>query len=363
MDRGTLGLKDYYKAYFPIGVSVIPGNLKGAEAELIKKEFNSVTAENAMKMKSLQPVEGRFNWKQADSIVNFASRNNIKIRGHNLCWHEQVPDWFFVGQAGQAVTKQVLLQRLKTHIETVVGRYKGKIYAWDVVNEAIADDPEKYLRDSKWYEICGEDYIAKAFEYAHQADPQAKLFYNDYNTERPEKRERVYRLLKSLVDKGIPIDGVGLQAHWSLSEPSEEELTLAIRKYSSLGLKIQVTELDISIYPGEKNQRDKRVDEPYLFTPDLEKLQASRYKMVFDTFRKYKDIITNVTFWNLSDGYSWLDNYPVHGRKNYPLLFDKDLKRKKPMARLSIFSIHKYEKTLFIINRIKRMAGERGYRT
>jgi endo-1,4-beta-xylanase len=323
------GLKDFYKDYFPMGVAVGTKNLSGDEVLLIKRHFNSVTAENAMKMESLQPVEGKFNWRDADSIVNFALKNGIRIRGHNLCWHQQAPKWMFIGSDGQQVTKEVLLSRLKTHIETVVGRYKGKIYAWDVVNEAIDDDSTRFLRNSKWYQICGEDFIIKAFEYAHAADPDAKLYYNDYNTERPEKRERIYRLLKDLKAKNVPIDGIGLQAHWSLQEPSVEELRNAIERYSSLGLKLQFTELDISIYPWEKNSRRKKAGESDSFTTLLEEKQIEQYKMVFNMFRKYRDVITNVTFWNISDRHTWLDEYPVMGRKNYPLLFDVNLKPKK----------------------------------
>ncbi|GGG94463.1 endo-1,4-beta-xylanase [Pedobacter zeae] len=325
----TIGLKDVYKNYFSIGVAVGKRNLAGEESALIKKHFNSITAENDMKMERMQPQEGQFNWKEADSLISFAEKNNIKVRGHNLCWHEQAPSWFFTDKDGKEVSKAVLLQRLKAHIDAVVGRYKGKIYAWDVVNEAIDDDSTRYLRNSKWFQICGEDFIAKAFEYAHAADPDAKLYYNDYNTERPEKRERVYRLLKSLKDKGVPIDGVGLQAHWSIYEPTEKELVLAIRRYSSLGLKIQFTELDISIYPWEKNKRSKRPDESDAYTAELEARQIAQYKMVFDVFRRYKNVITNVTFWNISDRRTWLDGYPVPGRKNYPLLFDTQLKPKK----------------------------------
>lgn len=324
-----LALKDAYKKYFPIGVAVAVRNLHGDEAQLIKNQFNSITAENAMKMGSIQPKEGIFHWKDADSIVSFAIKNGIKIRGHNLCWHEQTPDWIFKGDDGKEVTKAVLLQRLKTHITTVVNRYKGKIYAWDVVNEAVDDDPKNFLRNSKWYQICGEDFIIKAFEYAHAADPSAKLYYNDYNTERPEKRDRIYKLLKSLRDRDVPVDGIGLQAHWSLQEPAENELRSAIEQYSSLGLKIQITELDISIYPWEPGKRDKKQGENDSFTTDLENKQAAKYAMVFKLFREYKRVITNVTFWNISDRYSWLDNFPVMGRKNYPLLFDRNLQPKK----------------------------------
>ncbi|MFL9481834.1 endo-1,4-beta-xylanase [Chitinophagaceae bacterium LWZ2-11] len=327
--KSDKGLKDYYRDYFPIGVAVSPHALKTDEAVLILKQFNSLTPENAMKFGPIHPKENFYNWKDADSIVSFAQLNGLKVRGHNLCWHEQTPDWLFKDAAGNQAGKEVLLQRLRDHIFTVVNRYKGKIYAWDVVNEAIDDDSTKFLRNSLWYQICGEDFIIKAFEYAHEADPNAVLFYNDYNTERPEKRDRVYKLLKQLVDKGVPINGVGLQAHWSLYEPTEIELKAAIDKFSSLGLKVQITELDISIYPWEKNKRDKKPNESDAYTADIEKKQADVYKKVFKIFRKYKGILTGVTFWNISDRHTWLDEYPVTGRKNYPLLFDQNLQPKK----------------------------------
>jgi endo-1,4-beta-xylanase len=324
------GLKDYYKDYFPVGVAVSAADLKDSgEVKLILSQFNSLTPENAMKMGPIHPEENRYNWKDADFIVDFAQKHGLRVRGHNLCWHEQTPDWIFKDAAGNLVTKAVLLKRLKDHITTVVNRYKGKIYAWDVVNEAVDDDSTKFLRNSLWYQVCGEDFIAKAFEYAHEADPKAVLFYNDYNTERPQKRERVYRLLKQLVDAGVPINGVGLQAHWSIDEPSRADLTATIKKFSSLGLKVQITELDVSIYPWEKNRRDLRPGESAAYTPDLEKKQEDQYEAIFKILREYRNVITGVTFWNLSDKHTWLDDYPVAGRKNYPLLFDQNYLPKK----------------------------------
>lgn len=328
-DNSNKGLKDYYQPYFPMGVAVAPHDLNGATANFILKNYSSITPENAMKMGPIHPHENFYYWKDADAIVAFAQKNKLKVRGHALCWHEQTPDWMFKDADGNQVTKEVLLTRLKDHIFNVVSRYKGKIYAWDVVNEAIDDDSTKFLRNSQWYKICGEDFIAKAFEYAHQADPNAKLFYNDYNAVRPEKRERIYRLLKKLVDAKVPINGVGLQAHWSIYEPSETDLRTAIEQYSSLGLDIQITELDMSIYPWEKEKRAKRPDESDEFTPELEQKQINQYAKVFGIFRAYSKNITGLTFWNISDAYTWLDNYPVPGRKNYPLLFDADLKPKK----------------------------------
>jgi endo-1,4-beta-xylanase len=323
------GLRDHFKNYFPIGVAVGPRSFTGPDSVLILEQFNSLTPENAMKMGPIHPEENRYYWKDADSIVGFAQAHGLKVRGHNLCWHQQTPRWLFKDSLGNTVTKETLLRRLKDHITTVVSRYKGKIYAWDVVNEAIDDDSTKFLRNSPWYQICGDEFIARAFEYAHAADPAAQLFYNDYNTERPEKRERVYRLLKQLKDAGVPITGVGLQGHWSICEPSSKDLRDAIERYSSLGLTVQITELDISIYPWEKNRRARRPGEPDIFTPELEQKQLEQYKMVFAIFRNYKKLISGITFWNISDRHTWLDEYPVMGRKNYPLLFDQDRKPKK----------------------------------
>ena len=324
------GLKDYYASYFPIGVAVSPRALKTDEATLIIKQFNSLTPENAMKMGPIHPKENEYNWKDADSIVAFAQRNGMRVRGHNLCWHNQAPSWMFVDEKGDTVSKAVLLQRLKEHITTVVNRYKGKVYAWDVVNEAISDKPDEYLRPSAWLKICGEEYIAKAFEYAHEADPNAVLFYNDYNEINPVKRAKIIRLLKSLKDAGVPVNAVGLQAHWAVNEPSREQLDSTIQQFAALGLKIQITELDISVYPKEHQARVRKPeDADTAFTPEKEKEQLGVYKMAFELFRKYKDAISGITFWNISDRSSWLDNFPVRNRKDYPLLFDKNLQPKK----------------------------------
>lgn len=323
------GLKDYYQNYFPIGVAVSPEALHNEDSTLILQHFSSLTPENCMKPEAIHPKENEYNWKDADSVVAFAQRNGYKVRGHCLVWHEQLPGWWFKDAKGGTITKDALLLRMKQHIDSVVGRYKGKVYAWDVVNEAVDDDSTKLYRNSMWYQVCGEDFIAKAFEYAHAADPDAVLFYNDYNTERPEKTKRVYEFLKKLVDAKVPINAVGLQAHWSIYEPSRAELEDAIQKFSSLGLKVQITELDMSVYPWEKLKRVKKPDEQETYTSELEQKQAAQYKMVFDVFRKYKDAITGVTFWNISDKVTWLDHYPVEGRKNYPLLFDTANKPKK----------------------------------
>ncbi|MDO7876714.1 endo-1,4-beta-xylanase [Hymenobacter sp. ASUV-10] len=324
------GLKDYYQAYFPIGVAVSPQALQDpAESALIRQQFNSLTPENDMKMGPIHPEENRYNWGPADAIVSYAQTHQLRVRGHALCWHEQTPPWLFKDTASNPANKALLLKHLHDHIDAVVKRYKGKIYAWDVVNEAIADDSTQLLRNSEWLQICGPEFIAEAFRYAHAADPQAVLFYNDYNTERPEKRERIYKLLKQLKDDNVPIHGVGLQGHWSLQEPTEKELRTAIERFASLGLKVQITELDVSIYPWEKNKREKRPGESDAYSAEAEQRQAAQYKMFFKVFRDYKDVLTGITFWNISDKYTWLDTYPVPGRKNYPLLFDQQQKPKK----------------------------------
>ncbi|HWB94079.1 MAG TPA: endo-1,4-beta-xylanase [Puia sp.] len=328
--ENSKGLKDYYKNYFPIGVAVAPRDLHGDEARMILQQFNSLTPENAMKMGPIHPQENVYNWADADSIVAFAQRNHLRVRGHNLCWHNQAPRWMFKDSSGNTVSKEVLLQRLKDHITTVVSRYKGKLYAWDVVNEAIADDSAHVMRPSLWYQICGDEFIEKAFEWAHAADPKAVLFYNDYNTENPAKREKIYTMLKKMLARGVPINGIGLQAHWSVSTPTREELEKSIRLFSSLGLQVQITELDISVYPGHQGGQIVTGNGGNVadggFTPAMEQKQLDQYKMVFEVFRKYRKKITGVTFWNVSDRYSWLDR---RGRKNYPLLFDKDLQPKK----------------------------------
>ena len=319
-----IGLKDYYKEYFPIGVSVSPGSLTEFQSVFILKHFQSLTAENVMKPALIHPEEKKYFWDSADNIVGFARANGLLIRGHTLCWHKQTPEWMFLDKDGKPVKKEVLLARLKDHINQVVTRYKGRIYAWDVVNEAIDDEDSIFMRESNWYKICGEEYIADAFRWAHEADPDAQLFYNDFNTESPIKREKVYRLVKKLIDAGVPISGIGLQGHWNIYNPNEKNLRDAIEKYSTLGLKIQITELDVSVYsPAETDPSDN------VFTPDREKKQIEKYEMIFRVFRDYRKVITGITFWNVSDKRSWLDNFPVRGRKNYPLLFDQNLKPKK----------------------------------
>jgi endo-1,4-beta-xylanase len=306
-------LSKVYEQSFTIGAAV---NLTTIESqkELLKKHFNSITAENDMKFIEIQPAEGQFTFEKADQLAAFAKGNGMKMRGHTFVWHNQTPDWVF-----QDADRETLLQRMKQHITTVMKRYKGTIFCWDVVNEAVTDEGSELYRPTKWLEIIGEEYIEKAFEFAHEADPDALLFYNDYNESNPEKREKIYKLVKSLVDKGVPIHGVGLQAHWNLVNPSLEDIRTAIERYASLGLKLHLTELDVSVF----NFEDKRTDltEP---TSEMLELQAERYQQIFQLLRQYRDNITSVTFWGAADDYTWLSDFPVRGRKNWPFLFDEN---------------------------------------
>ncbi|MCE5332475.1 MAG: endo-1,4-beta-xylanase [Bacteroidales bacterium] len=317
----TEGLKDYYKDYFYIGAAIEPNALDNAnDVKLLKRHFNSLTAENVMKWSSLQPIEGTFRFENADKILAFAQENGMQVRGHTLCWHNQVPDWIFKDGANTA-SKELVLQRLRTHINTVITHFKGKVYAWDVVNEVIADDSNIY-RSSKWYGICGEDFIIEAFKAARAADPNAKLFYNDYSATNATKRDKIYNLLKKLKDLNL-VDGMGLQGHWNISAPSNELIIAAFDKYKSLGIELQITEFDVSVYTSNSQTQSS-------FTSELSQQQTLAYARFFNLFRIYKNDITGVTFWGVADNHTWLDTYPVTtGRKNYPFLFGTDYNPKQ----------------------------------
>jgi endo-1,4-beta-xylanase len=318
----TKGLKDYYKEFFPVGVAIGPNSFDGPQGELIRKNFNSVTCENVMKPALIHPEENRYNWEPADKIVAQAQANGMKVRGHTLCWHSQTGAWMTKDAQGNQITKEVAFARLKDHVTTVVSRYKGKVYAWDVLNEIISDDSSStkiYRETAPWYKICGDEFIPKLFQWAHEADPDAILVYNDYNTENPVKREKIYNMLKKLLAQGVPIHAVGLQAHWRLDNPNEQQIRESIDRFASLGLKVQFTELDVTTFGN-------RSDTTRAYTPEKEKKQTEFYKMAFKVFREKKNVVTSVTFWNVSDRGSWLDR---GGRKAYPLLFDTNLKPKK----------------------------------
>ncbi|RIX59198.1 endo-1,4-beta-xylanase [Paenibacillus nanensis] len=309
-------LREVFGEHFHIGAAVNPRTLV-TQKDLLTRHFNSLTAENEMKFVSVHPEEGRYTFEEADRLIDFAKENNMAVRGHTLVWHNQTPDWVFENRSGGAADRETLLSRMKSHIDEVVGRYKGRIYAWDVVNEAVTDSGDQLLRPSKWLEIAGEDFIAKAFEFAHAADPDALLFYNDYNESVPAKRDKIYSLVKSLTEREVPIHGVGLQAHWNLEHPTLDHIREAIERYASLGVKLHITELDVSVFAHEDRRTDLIAP-----TPEMLERQAERYGAFFKLFKEYSEHLTSVTFWGAADDYTWLDHFPVRGRKNWPFLFD-----------------------------------------
>lgn len=336
-DSATVGLAAKHEPYFLIGAAVDPQTF-ATHGELLKTHFNSVTTENAMKFESLQPTEGQFNFSKADAMLAAAKDNNMKARGHALVWHRQTPDWVFTSPTGGAASKELLQQRMETHIRTVVEHFKGSVYAWDVVNEAILNDgswrslqEEKKIDQSQWHAILGEDYVANAFRLAHEVDPNAKLFYNDYYNYIPAKRDAIYEMIKSLLAAGVPIHGVGVQAHLGI-EPSPlethqgrlqtlENMSAAIERYASLGLEVQITELDLSVYtPGVKLEPSEYYTLE-TFTEALQAKQAQRYASFFQLFRDHADAISSVTFWGVADDNTWLSEFDS-GRTDFPLLFD-----------------------------------------
>ena len=336
------GLKDAYKDYFTIGVAVNQTNVTDpAQIEIIKKQFNSVTAENDWKPGEIHPKEGVWNFEKADKIANFCRENGIKMRGHCLCWHSQFADWMFTDKKGKPVKKEVFYERLRDHIHTVVNRYKDVVYAWDVVNEAIADDnmmfrpgatPSPY-RQSKHFQLCGDEFIAKAFEFAREADPTGVLIYNDYSTVDPGKRERIYTMVKKMKDAGVPIDGIGMQGHYNIYFPDEEALDKAISRFSEIVNTIHITELDLRTNMESGGQLMFSRGEAKPQAPYIATIQEDQYNRIFKIFRKHKDVIKNVTFWNLSDKDSWL------GVNNHPLPFDENFKAKRSLAVIRDFDV------------------------
>jgi len=328
-----------YGDCFPIGAAVDTTSYS-THATLLKSHFNSITPENEMKFDSLQHTEGSFTYGAADGIVNFARSNGMRVRGHALVWYRQNPDWLFANASAQT-----LLTNMKTHISNVVGHYKGKLYAWDVVNEAIMNDgnyrsgnESDAAQSSKWYAIMGKSYIAEAFKAAHQADPDAKLFYNDYYNYLPAKQQGIYEMLKELLDAGVPVHGVGLQAHLNIAPSADStnqgyyqnvsNLEDAIKLYASLGLEVQVTEMDMSLYvPGVTYTQDTYYTAA-TFTDALKTQQAERYRAFFELFRKYSRVISGVTLWGVADDNTWLSELSS-GRKDFPLLFDDAHQPKK----------------------------------
>jgi endo-1,4-beta-xylanase len=333
-------LKDAFKDAFRVGAAVNQAQFEGRDARgdaIVTAQFNTISPENVLKWESVHPRVDGYDFTAADRYVEFGERNHMFIIGHNLVWHNQTPRWVFQDEKGAPPGRGALLERMRDHIHTVVGRYKGRIGGWDVVNEALNEDGA--LRQSQWMKIIGEDYLAKAFEFAHEADPQAELYYNDYNLENEAKRKGAIALIRKLQGQGVPITAVGLQSHDKLDWPMVEQQDATIAAFAELGVKVNITELDIDVLPRATQQSGADVSlnvearaklNPYASgLPDaVQQALAKRYAELFAVFLKHRGTITRVTFWGVTDGDSWLNNWPVRGRTSYPILFDRNGKPK-----------------------------------
>jgi endo-1,4-beta-xylanase len=320
--RQDAALKDLIPNSAAIGVAINQRQSDGADAtavDIITKQFNQVSPENLLKFQSVHPAADRYTFDAQDRYVQFGVDRKMQVVGHTLVWHNQTGPWVFQGPEGKPADRQTLLARMRDHIQTVVGRYKGRIHGWDVVNEAIDEDGS--LRKTPWRDGIGDDYIAKAFEFAREADPNAELYYNDFNLEKPEKRAGVIKLVNDLKAHGQRIDGIGNQAHWRLDTPTIDAIEQALVDLNSTGLKVMYTELDINLLPSAGRGADPAVANPYANgLPDEKQHQlAARYADIFGLIVKHRTQVSRVTFWGLSDADSWLNR----GRMNHPLLWDR----------------------------------------
>ena len=339
----TNSLKNVYKDAFLIGVAVTPAITSGrdkASQDIVISHFNSITVENVMKAALINPQPGVYNWGPADDFVAFGEKNKMFIIAHTLVWHNQVPAWFFTNEEGKANTKEQQIERLRSHIEAVAGRYAGRVQAWDVVNEVIGEDGN--YRPTSWVNAVGNgDTLVKyAFKFAAQYAPNTELYYNDFNAWRPSKREGIVRMVKMLQKEGLRIDGVGMQGHWGLNYPKTKYIEEAIDAYAACGVNVMITELDVDVLPMTKegqiigqsmSERQFQLEEfktyldPYQkgLPANVQQQLTKRYEEFFSIFYKRRDKITRVTLWGVHDGMNWKNDYPVPGRTNYPLLWDR----------------------------------------
>jgi endo-1,4-beta-xylanase len=352
-------LKEAYEEAFLVGSAVNPWISSGRDSvtqELVIRQFNTITTENSMKAGPINPQPGVYNFNPADNIVEFGTQNHMFIVGHTLVWHNQTPEWFFLDETGNPNTPEAQIERMRSHIEMVAGRYAGKVDAWDVVNEVIAEDGS--YRPTSWVESVGsgDELVKMAFTFASQYAPDAELYYNEFNAWRPAKRDGIARLVRMLQLEGIRIDGVGIQAHWGLNYPKNEYIEAAIDTFASLGVKVMITELDIDVLPltreGQiigRGMMDPQFQleefeeflDPYKegLPPEVEQQLNDRYEALFRIFYSKRDKIDRVTFWGPHDGMSWKNGYPIPGRTNYPLLFDRE--RKPKSAFLAVMRVPK----------------------
>jgi endo-1,4-beta-xylanase len=333
-------LKEVFSDHFLIGAALNEDIFRGRDrtgADLAAQHFNSVTAENVMKWEVIHPQPNHYDFAAADAFVDFAERNGQQVVGHTLVWHSQTPAWVFEDENGDPATRDALIERMREHINTVAGRYRGRVHGWDVVNEALNEDGS--LRQSPWYRIIGEDYLRLAFEFAAEADPDARLYYNDYSLENAPKRNGAVRLVRNLLDQGVRVDGIGTQGHYKMDWPTVEQIDSTIVAFAELGVDVMVTEIDIDVLPAATDdfgadvamRAERRAEiDPYTdgLTDEAQQALAERYRDVFEVLVARSDAISRVTFWGVGDGSSWLNYWPVAGRTSHPLLFDREYRPK-----------------------------------
>jgi endo-1,4-beta-xylanase len=339
-DKEQPALKDAFKKHFLIGAALndeVTSGLDPKAAAIVEKHFNTITSENEMKWSHIHPAPDNYNFEPADRFVKYGQKNNLTMIGHTLIWHSQIPGWAFLDADGKLLSRDAMLARMKDHIFTIMGRYKGKVFGWDVVNEALTDEGE--LNKTKWLETIGEDYISKAFEFANEADPNAELYYNDFSLDKPAKRNAVVHLVRQLKSKGIRLDGVGIQGHWGMDYPTKKDLDAFIDSIATCGVKVMVTEMDIDILPhsfdymgADVNVRIELQKEANPYSsglPDsMQQKLADRYSELFSQLLAHKDKVSRVTIWGIYDKTSWLNDWPIRGRTSYPLLFDRNYQPK-----------------------------------
>jgi len=345
-------LKAAFADHFLVGTAVNDDIVSGRDARaqaLVPLHFNAITAENVMKAEVVNPEPGVYDFAAADAFVRFGEQHGMFIVGHTLVWHNQTPDWFFQRADGAPVGREALAERMREYIEQVAGRYAGRVHAWDVVNEQIGEDGQ--YRPTKWVEGIGDgdELVRLAFSFAARYAPDTELYYNDFNAWRPEKRDGIVRMVKMLQAHGIRIDGIGIQGHWGLDYPSTADIEAAIDAYAALGLKVMITELDVDVLPLTKEGQIigqgmmhpqfqlpefKRFLDPYRdgLPDEVQQQLAARYAELFSVFRDRSDKLHRVSVWGVHDPMSWKNGYPIPGRTNYPLLFDRDY-RPKPALR------------------------------
>jgi len=322
-EKEMITLCEANKKFFKVGACLSSESIRRHD-EIIKRHFNCAVAENAMKWEPIQPKEGIFTFGEADEIVQYTKDNEMTLRAHAPIWHIMVPDELFMDK-GKSASRELLIERLDNHMKVFCEHFKGQFYCWDVVNEAINDFPGEDLRQSRWLELIGPDYLDIAFRIARKYAPEVQLFYNDYNEFIPYKRERILRLVKGMIDRGVPIDGIGLQGHINIVECNLDEYERTVEAFAELGLRIHITELDVNPF----SLRDREYSPTSIITEEMSEKQGKLYRGIFDIARRYSDVVDAVVTWGVADDMNWLDDLWCPGRIHEPLLFDKYHKMKK----------------------------------